>query len=97
MIKMNVIKKPNKQSIDELQAKLILRLGRKISQQETLNLCIQFANQHFEEILSIASSTPILSPEKAEIIIKRAEKYKNTYYNENESFVNPEDEEIYSH
>jgi len=94
---MAVIKTSKKQVIDELQAKLILRLGRKISQQETLDLCIQFANQHFEEILAIAGSIPMLSPEKAEQIIKRAVKYKNTYYSENESFANPEDDEIYSH
>jgi len=93
---MAVIKISNKQHIDELQAKLILRLGRKISQQETLDLCVQFANQHFEEILSIASSIPMLSPEKAVQIIKRAEKYKDTYYNEQVSFANPEDEDIYS-
>jgi len=94
---MSVIKISNKYAIDELQAKLILRLGRKISQQETLDLCIQFANQHFEEILSGASSIPMLSPEKVKKIIKRAEKYKDTYYNEKESFSNPEDEDIYSH
>lgn len=94
---MAVIKISDKQAIDELQAKLILRLGRKISQQETLDLCIKFANQHFEEILSIAASIPMLSPEKAEQIIKRAEKYKDTYYNEQESFANPEDDAIYSH
>ena len=94
---MSVIKISNKYAIDELQAKLILRLGRKISQQETLDLCIQFATQHFEEILSGASSIPMLSPEKVEKIIKRAEKYKDTYYNEKESFSNPEDEDIYSH
>jgi hypothetical protein len=94
---MSVIKISNKHIIDELQAKLILRLGRKISQQETLDLCVQFANQHFEEILSVAASSPMLSPEKADKIIKRAEKYKDTYYNAKETFSNPEDEDIYSH
>jgi hypothetical protein len=91
-----VIKITNKFSIDELQSKLILRLGRKISQQETLDLCIQFANHHFEDILALAAAFPSLSPEKAKRILKRIEAYKDTYYNENEAFSNPEDEEIYN-
>lgn len=93
---MAVIKISNKYSIDELQSKLTLRLGRKISQQETLDLCIKVADQHFEEILALAAATPSLSPEKAKNILKRIEKYKDTYYNVNESFSNPEDEEIYN-
>jgi hypothetical protein len=93
---MAVIKISNKFSIDELQSKLTLRLGRKISQQETLDLCIQIADQHFEEILALASATPSLSPEKANKILKRIEKYKDTYYNAEETFSNLEDEEIYN-
>lgn len=72
-------------------------MGREISRQETLDLVVQFVNQHFEEILSIDSSAPMLSPEKAEKIIKRAEKFKDTYYNEKELFSNSEDDGIYSH
>ncbi len=93
---MAVIKISDKQSIDELQAKLILRLGRKISQQETLDLCIHYAAEHFEEIAAKASETPMLSPKKAEEIIARIEKFKDTYYNPHESFPNPEDNDIYS-
>jgi hypothetical protein len=93
---MAVIKITNKYSIDELQSKLILRLGRKISQQETLDLCIQIANQHFEEILALATATPCLSPEKAKKILTRIEKYKDSYYNANESFPSSDDEEIYN-
>ncbi|HMF33253.1 MAG TPA: hypothetical protein VKK79_17640 [Candidatus Lokiarchaeia archaeon] len=93
---MAVIKITNKQAIDELQAKLILRLGRKISQQETLDLCVQFANEHIEDILVRASSVPMLTPEKAEEIISRNEEYKDTYYNEQESFSRSDDDEIYN-
>lgn len=93
---MTVIKIANKKAVDELQARLILRLGRKITLQETIDLCIQHANNHFEELLAIASSTPMLSPERAEEIIKRFEKFRDTPYDKNATLLNPEDEEIYS-
>lgn len=93
---MAVIKISNKQSIDELQAKLILRLGRKITQQETLDLCIQYASDHFESILQRASSTPMLSIEKAERIIQKFEKYADTPYQINEKFESEIDNDVYT-
>ncbi len=93
---MAVIKIKNKQAIDELQAKLILRLGRKISQQETLDLCILNATNNFEDILQLASTIPKLSPEKAERIIKKFEAYADSYYNPEEKFDSSIDNDIYS-
>jgi hypothetical protein len=93
---MAVIKISDKFAIDELQSKLILRLGRKITQQETIDLCIQFAKNHFEEILAVISATPSLSPEKAKKILARIQKYKGTYYNEHEPMPDQDDEDIYS-
>ena len=82
--------------IDDLQSKLILRLGRKISQQETLDLCMLYANKNFEDILSLASDVPSLSPAKAEEIIQQFEEFKGTPYNKKAKFPHSEDEEIYS-
>ncbi|MFX1296255.1 MAG: hypothetical protein ACFFD2_15570 [Promethearchaeota archaeon] len=93
---MGVIKVSNKKAIDDLQAKLILRLGHKVTQQETLDLCILYASKNFEDILALASSAPMLSPEKAEKIIKTFEKFKDTSYNKKATFPRSEDEDIYS-
>ncbi|MHA1798946.1 MAG: hypothetical protein ACTSVY_10925 [Candidatus Helarchaeota archaeon] len=93
---MSVIKISNKKLIDELQARLILQLGRKITQQETIDLCIEYAIRNFDDILLIASSTPQLTPKKAKKIIKEFEKYKGTTYDEDAKFVSPNDEDIYS-
>jgi len=92
MVDLNI---ENKKLIDDIQAKLILRLGRKISQQETLDLCIKYSTQNFEEILDLASSTPLLNPERAEKIIERFERFKDTPYNQEATFNNPEDNDIY--
>ena len=93
---MGVIKISNKKTIDDLQARLILRLGRKITQQETLDLCILYATRNFEDIVVMASSTPSLSPEKAREIINCFKKFKDTPYDKNAKFPRSEDEEIYS-
>jgi len=94
---MAVIKITNKKLIDDMQAKLILRLGRKITQQKTLDLCLKYSTQNFEEILALASSTPMLNPERAEKIIERFDKFKDTPYDQNATFNNPDDNDIYLH
>lgn len=92
---MAVIKITNKQAIDELQAKLILRLGRKVTQQETIDLCIEYATANFEQILALASNIPMLSPKKAEEIIKKFEKYADSPYTLNEKYGSEIDQDIY--
>ena len=94
---MAVIKISNKKLRDYKVAFSSLRLGRKISQQETLDLCLKYSTQNFEEILALASTTPMLNPERAEKIIKRFERFKDTPYNQDATFNNPEDNDIYLH
>ena len=48
---MSIVKISNKKSLEQLQAKLPLRLGRKPTQQDTLDYCLILANQNFEEII----------------------------------------------
>ena len=68
-----------------------------MDQRETLDLCVQFANEHLDDIITETSSVPMLTPELAEGIIARNEKFKDTYYNEHESFANSDDEDIYNY
>lgn len=92
---MTVIKISNKKNIDDLRAKLILRLGRKVTFQETLDLCVLYASRNIEDILALASSVLALSPEMAEDIIESFEKFKGTPYNKNRRLPKLEDKEIY--
>ncbi|KKL82085.1 hypothetical protein LCGC14_1988290 [marine sediment metagenome] len=48
---MSIVKIKNKKGLEQLQAKLTLRLGRKSTQQETLDYCLILANQKFEVII----------------------------------------------
>ncbi|MHA1648476.1 MAG: hypothetical protein ACTSVL_12990 [Promethearchaeota archaeon] len=89
------LKISNIKIIDDMQAKLILRLGRKITQQETLDFCLKYSTQNFEDILALASSTSMLNPEREEKIIERFERFKDTPYDQDASFSNPDDNDIY--
>lgn len=93
---MAVIKISDKKALDELHARLILQLGRKITLQETIDLCVQYATSNFEEVLVIASSTPRLTEDLAKEIIADFEQFKNTPYDRNAKFPRKDDEEIYS-
>ncbi|MHA1649023.1 MAG: hypothetical protein ACTSYB_02425, partial [Candidatus Helarchaeota archaeon] len=77
-------------------AKLTLRLGRKISQQETLDLYLRYAVKDFEDLVKFASNVPTLTPEIAEEIIALFEEDDGALYDTNTKFPNPDDQEIHS-
>jgi len=93
---MAVIKISDKKALDELHARLILQLGRKITLQETVDLCVQYATSNFEELLAIASSVPRLTEELVNKIISDLEQFKGTPYDPNAKFPTEDDKEIYS-
>jgi len=92
---MSIVKIKNKKALEQLQAKLTLRLGRKPTQQETLDYSVMLANQDFEKLVQLASEVPILNPEKAKRIIEERDKLSGIPYNPLVKFDNPEDNNIY--
>jgi len=93
---MSIVKIKNKKGLEQLQAKLTLRLGRKPTQQETLDYCLILANQNFEEIIQIAMNLPILNPKRAQEIIEERNKLENISYNPNLHFDSENDDDIYN-
>ncbi|HUT81227.1 MAG TPA: hypothetical protein VMZ29_08490 [Candidatus Bathyarchaeia archaeon] len=93
---MAVIKISDKKALDELQARLILQLGRKITLQEIIDLCVEFASSNFEEIVAKAANTPRLTKDRAQKIIKNLEQLKGTPYDPKAKLPTKDDEEIYS-
>lgn len=93
---MSIVKIKNKKGLEQLQAKLTLRLGRKPTQQETLDYCLILANQNFEKIIEIAMHIPILNPEKAHKIIKDRNDLKDIPYNSDLQFDSQDDEDVYN-
>jgi hypothetical protein len=96
MSHMAVVKITNKQLLNDLQAKLTLQLGRKVSQQEIIDLCVNYASQNFDTIVKFASNRPQLTPEKAHEIIQRTERFRSIPYNKKGQFTNKDDQEIYN-
>ena len=65
---MSVVKIRNKNRLDKLLAKLTLRLGRKPTQQEVVDLCIELGETHFEFLIGKLHPIPIFNKEKLERI-----------------------------
>ena len=93
---MSIVKIQNKKALDQLQAKLTLRLGRKPTQKQILDYCLILANDNFEKLVELVNNMPILSLEKIEQIIEARNKLKNVVYDENASFGSRDDEDIYN-
>ena len=93
---MSVVKIQNKKVLEQLQAKLTLRLGRKPTQIEILDYCLILANDNFEKLVELVTNMPVLSLEKSEQIIEARNRLKNLIYDEEAPFGSRDDKEIYN-
>ncbi len=93
---MSVVKIKNKKSLEQLQAKLTLRLGRKPTQQETLDYCLILANQNFEKVIEIAMQLPMLNSKRVQEIIEKRNSLDDIPYNSNIQFDSENDTDIYN-
>ena len=58
------VKLSEKQVLEQIQAKIILVKGKKVSQQEILDKCILYSNKHFDRFLQEEFNSPELTQEK---------------------------------
>ena len=72
---MAVVKLRDKNKLDKLIAKLILRLGRKVSQQDVIDTCIDIATLHISELEERFTEKPSLTQIQVEEILDMAEKF----------------------
>jgi len=93
---MAVIKTSNKEIIDQLQAKLTLQIGKRFTQQEIVDLCIEFAQENFEELINRASNIPRLTPQLADQILKEIDELAEVPYDLSLSSASEIDKDIYS-
>ncbi len=73
---MAVVKLRDKNKLDKLIAKLILRLGRKVSQQDVIDTCIDIASLHISELEERFSEKSPLSQTQLEEILGMAENFE---------------------
>ena len=93
---MSIVKIKNKKALEQLQAKLTLRLGRKPTQIEILDYCLILANDNFEKLVELVNNMPVLSLEISKQIIEARNKLKNVIYDEEASFGSRDDKDIYN-
>lgn len=72
---MHVVKLPNRENLDRIIAKLTLRLGRKVSQQDVLNACLKISSNHLDELEQYFSNRPQLTIKQVEEILKLPENF----------------------
>lgn len=92
---MSVVKIKNKDQLDQLQAKITLKLGRKPTQQELLDLCIDYSNQNIDDFIQLLNQAPILDEEKISRILKKRDKKSGIPYNKSIDDLNKDDKDIY--
>ncbi len=95
---MSVVKISNKQNLDELVARITLRLGRKPTQQEILDLCVKLGQDHFDELIQRINPIPVFDDKKLQDIITMRKKLAKIkwYPLDRNSFINQDDTDIYS-
>ena len=94
---MSVVKLTNKKELDELVARLTLRLGRKPKQQEVLDICVEIGSKNFEEIANRLNSGMELDDDLYERIEKTIKKLAKGEWIplEEVEWGNEEDKDIY--
>ncbi len=97
---MVIVKISDKQQLDELMAKITMRLGRKPTQQEILDSAILLADKHMDELLENLMPFPKLDQAKFDRIkIMQQNLAKVEWFdgkeNESEIFYSQDDGDIY--
>ena len=93
---MAVIKTTNMYIIEQLQVKLTLQIGRRFTQQEIVDLCIEFAQDNISELINRASNQLRLTPQLAEQILTQIDVLEEVPYDLPLSSANEIDKDIYS-
>ena len=85
---MAVVKLTKKDDLDKLLAQLILRLGRKVSQQDVLDACITIASKDLDRLAMYFTQDRLPTKKQVQEIITQAEDFN---YDDTHSI----DEDIY--
>ena len=93
---MSIVKISNKEALEKLQANFTLRLGRKLTQQETLDICIKSGLDNTDILLQYIEDTPIVNKEKITAILKARDELANIPYDIESNELSEDDKDIYS-
>ena len=92
---MSIVKIGDKKQLEQLQAKITLRLGRRPTQQEVLDLCVKLGLTYFDNLVNLLDSLPNLDQEKVQRILAHRAGLKEVPYVSTDNLLSEEDSDIY--
>ena len=92
---MSVVKIGDKKQLEQLQAKLTLRLGRRPTQQEVLDLCVKLGLTYFDNLVNLLQHLPYLDQEKVQRILAHRASLQGIPYDSETDLLSEEDSDIY--
>ncbi len=78
---MTSVKSNRKELIERIRKNFESQIGKKLTNQQILDQCLEFSNSHIEELIALEKMTSILTPEKKKRIQLKAGDY-GVYYSE---------------
>lgn len=93
---MSIVKIGDKKQLEQLQAKITLRLGRRPTQQEVLDLCVKLGLTYFDNLVNLLQHLPNLDQEKVQRILAHRASLKDIPYISEDDLLSEEDSDIYS-
>ena len=93
---MSIVKIGDKRQLEQLQAKITLRLGRRPTQQEVLDLCVKLGLTYFDNLVNLLQHLPNLDQEKVQRILAHRASLKDIPYISEDDLLSEEDSDIYS-
>jgi hypothetical protein len=91
---MSIVKIGDKKLLEQLQARLTMRLGKRPTQQEVLDLCVKLGLSQLDLLAELVEKHPILDEKKVQSILERRESRVKIPY-DTES-LSQDDSDIYS-
>jgi len=92
---MSIVKISDKKLLEQLQARLTMRLGKRPTQQEVLDLCVKLGLSQLDLLTELVKKHPVLDDQKVQNILKKREsRVKIPYESETNSF-SQDDSAIY--
>ena len=95
----SIVKITKKEKLDTLLAKITLRLGKKPTQQEVLDLCVELGEEYFEELVKKLNPGLKLDDEKIKKIRAMSQELVDVPWEPSteDEFTNKEDYDVYTH
>ena len=93
---MSIVKIGDKKLLEQLQARLTMRFGKRPTQQEVLDLCVKLGLSQLDLLVELVEKHPVLDEKKVQSILERRESRGKIPYDTEIDSLSQDDSDIYS-